>query len=220
VYAYSYQVADDQEQTYIAKKEDRDGADVTGEYSYVDPNGSLITVRYTADSNGYVEERDVQQNFVLIRSRPSVSTSRVSTSTAAVAPAVIPAVRRAQTSTTTNVDSVVNTVSSRIRPAVERVVTTQSSSSANSDDLVARIVARLTPFIEQTVSNTLEGQQQQQQVVTTRRVVQAEPVVTTRRVVAQTLPVTTASETQAIFGTGGANNIAFSSPNTEFSFDL
>jgi len=55
VYAYSYQVADDSEQTYIAKQEDRDGSDVTGEYSYVDPNGALITVRYRADETGYTE---------------------------------------------------------------------------------------------------------------------------------------------------------------------
>merc|ERR1712038_148789 len=42
-YTYTYQVADQERQTYIAQTESRDGALVQGEYSYVDPNGSLIT---------------------------------------------------------------------------------------------------------------------------------------------------------------------------------
>ena len=46
-YTYSYQVSDDDEQTYLAHNEDRDGDVVTGTYSYVDPNGALITVTYT-----------------------------------------------------------------------------------------------------------------------------------------------------------------------------
>ena len=48
VYNYAYQVSDDTEQTYIAHQEARDGADVTGEYSYVDPLGNLVVVKYTA----------------------------------------------------------------------------------------------------------------------------------------------------------------------------
>ena len=44
-YTYSYQVADEEAQTYIAQTESRDNSVVTGEYSYVDPLGSLITVR-------------------------------------------------------------------------------------------------------------------------------------------------------------------------------
>jgi len=36
-------------------------------YSYVDPLGSLITVRYTAGPDGYVETRNVQEDFVSIR---------------------------------------------------------------------------------------------------------------------------------------------------------
>merc|ERR1711963_204801 len=69
-YTYSYQVSDDDKQTYLAHNEDRDGDVVTGTYSYVDPNGALITVTYTADKDGYREERNVQDGFVQIRSRP------------------------------------------------------------------------------------------------------------------------------------------------------
>ena len=35
-----------------------------GEYSYVDPLGSLITVKYTAGPDGYEENRTTQLNFI------------------------------------------------------------------------------------------------------------------------------------------------------------
>merc|ERR1712241_1602380 len=63
-YTYTYQVADQERQTYIAQTESRDGSLVQGEYSYVDPNGSLITVQYEADEDGYRETRNVQANFL------------------------------------------------------------------------------------------------------------------------------------------------------------
>ena len=37
---------------------------VTGQYSYVDPTGALVTVSYTAGPNGYSEHRTVQDGFV------------------------------------------------------------------------------------------------------------------------------------------------------------
>ena len=45
-YTYSYQVADDREQTYMAHQESRDNDLVKGEYSYVDANGALGMVLY------------------------------------------------------------------------------------------------------------------------------------------------------------------------------
>ena len=69
-YNYAYQVSDDESQTYIAHQEGREDNVVTGEYSYVDPFGALITVTYIADSNGYREERKSQPNFVQIRALP------------------------------------------------------------------------------------------------------------------------------------------------------
>ena len=46
-------MSDDYEQTYLAQDENRDGDEVNGQYSFVDPNGSLITVKYTADESGW-----------------------------------------------------------------------------------------------------------------------------------------------------------------------
>merc|ERR1712018_296267 len=47
-YNYNYKVADDTEQTYLSLEEVRNDGVVTGMYSYVDPLGSLLTVKYTA----------------------------------------------------------------------------------------------------------------------------------------------------------------------------
>ena len=46
-----------------AEKEREDLKEVTGQYSYVDPMGALITVTYTAGPNGYTEDRNVQEGF-------------------------------------------------------------------------------------------------------------------------------------------------------------
>merc|ERR1711892_592376 len=70
-YNFNYKVADDLEQTYISRDEARDGENVSGSYSYVDPLGSLITVTYTAGSEGYQETREIQEFFVNINPIPT-----------------------------------------------------------------------------------------------------------------------------------------------------
>jgi len=73
-YFFQYQVANDEKQTYIAQTESRDGDVVTGEYSFVNPLGHLITVKYNAnDVDGYTETREVQENFIDIRAQPVVA---------------------------------------------------------------------------------------------------------------------------------------------------
>ena len=71
-YSFTYQVADEEAQTYIKQEEKREDDVVSGQYSYVDPLGALITVTYTADNDGYREERTSQPNFVSIRNAPVV----------------------------------------------------------------------------------------------------------------------------------------------------
>merc|ERR1712107_202813 len=70
-YQFEYKVADDAAQTYISQTESRDGDDVTGTYSYVDPNGDLITVNYQAGPMGYTQTLDKQVGAVQIRARPA-----------------------------------------------------------------------------------------------------------------------------------------------------
>merc|ERR1719245_1781999 len=131
-YTYSYQVAADDEQTYIAHQEQRDNSVVTGEYSYVDPLGTLITVRYTADAEGYREERTEQANFVQIRSRPAVAVAQ---------PAVVA--------------EPVKTIIQQAKPVIQTAVA--QNNGASDSDLVAKIIVQLTPFIKTTVSSSLGG---------------------------------------------------------------
>jgi len=70
VYNFLYKVADDKEQTYISRNEERDGDNLEGTYSYVDANGALITVNYQAGAMGYSETREEQADFVKISSKP------------------------------------------------------------------------------------------------------------------------------------------------------
>lgn len=91
-------MASEQEQTYITQQESRDGNVVTGEYSYVDPLGQLITVTYNANEDGYTESRTVKPNFITIRVRqpspaalaevPITGTSIAVTPIAAAGPSV------------------------------------------------------------------------------------------------------------------------------------
>ncbi|CAG0916465.1 unnamed protein product, partial [Notodromas monacha] len=54
VYDFGYSVSDPNAQLHQTRQETRDGDRVTGSYSYVDPNGSLMRVTYEADAlNGY-----------------------------------------------------------------------------------------------------------------------------------------------------------------------
>merc|ERR1712038_1206024 len=225
-YTYAYQVAAEDEQTYIAHEEKRDGTDVTGQYSYVDPLGNLIKVVYTAGVMGYTETRTAQPNFVEIRARPIVRTE--------VKPAPAPA----------PVQKVVQQVAPVVQKVVEQQVETQ-----NDGDLVARIIAQLTPFIRSTVTSSLgasssssssstnnvnAGSSQTTTTTTTsrrpapvRRVVAVQPAQPVQRTVSVPVPapaVTSAgsasSSVAGIFGTGGPNNVRFTAPEFNYEFDL
>merc|ERR1711910_229528 len=56
-YNFEYKVADDEENTYISRNEERDGNELSGSYSFIDAAGALVTVDYTAGVNGYAETR-------------------------------------------------------------------------------------------------------------------------------------------------------------------
>merc|ERR1711973_947975 len=79
-YAYEFKVADEEEQTFISQSESRDGDDVVGTYSYVDPLGDLITVNYQAGLDGYTQTLDKPVGAVEIRSKPARVSGSVSSS--------------------------------------------------------------------------------------------------------------------------------------------
>merc|ERR550519_3278978 len=69
-YNFEYKVAEDKDQVYITQNEARDGDELQGTYSFVDPRGALVTVNYEAGPMGYSETRDEQLGFVTMKSRP------------------------------------------------------------------------------------------------------------------------------------------------------
>merc|ERR1712106_423684 len=81
VYNFEYKVADAEAQTYISQSENRDGDTLTGMYSYVNPDGALITVNYKAGPMGYSQTLDQQDGFISINPKPvkaAVATSSTS----------------------------------------------------------------------------------------------------------------------------------------------
>ena len=134
---YEYQIADEESQTYITHQEGREDNVVTGQYSYVDPFGSLITVTYIADSNGYREERKSEANFLQIRDQPARAVQEPAPVSRVVLPAPVPkpAPKPAP------------------KPIVRKVV--KAKPASDDSDLVARIIAQLAPFIRNTVSASL-----------------------------------------------------------------
>ena len=68
-YNFEYKVAAKEDQTYISQNEQREGDNVQGSYSYVDPNGALITVNYEAGPMGYSATTDKQEGFVTVKER-------------------------------------------------------------------------------------------------------------------------------------------------------
>merc|ERR1711981_1328320 len=79
-YNYIYKVADDGTQTYISQEEERDGLEVQGTYSYVDPTGAIVTVNYNAGVNGYEETRSREEGAVKIAPVQPVQPATPSTS--------------------------------------------------------------------------------------------------------------------------------------------
>merc|ERR1711944_181557 len=59
----------------ISKTESRDGDTLTGQYSYVDPSGALVTVNYEAGPMGFSAVTDKQDGFVAIRAQSTGSSS-------------------------------------------------------------------------------------------------------------------------------------------------
>jgi len=134
VYTYAYQVAADDQQTYISHTESRDGPQVDGEYSYVDPNGALVTVTYTANADdGYSETRSVQDNFVQIRAKP----------------VVVPVVVEPEPVPTTSNSDLVARIISQLTPFIKKTVSStlaDQQAAAASETVITRVAPEATLF--------------------------------------------------------------------------
>merc|ERR1712051_508964 len=102
-YNYIYKVADDGTQTYISQEEQRDGLEVQGTYSYVDPTGAIVTVNYNAGVNGYEETRSRDEGAVKISAKEVAAPTSL-------------------TSTGLNTDAIIAQVLAALRPTIQTTV--------------------------------------------------------------------------------------------------
>merc|ERR1711936_1223252 len=130
-YNFEYKVADDQDQTYITQNEARDGDELQGTYSFVDPRGALVTVNYEAGPEGYSETREEKLGFVEIRSKP------VRVSPAPPAPKVDQAtlIQRILAILQPQIGSAVSGALQARREAERRAAAEAAASSSNSIDI-------------------------------------------------------------------------------------
>merc|ERR1712128_214452 len=129
-YNFEYKVADAEAQTYITQSENRDGDTLTGMYSYVNPDGALITVNYEAGPMGYTQTLDQQDGFVTIRAQPAKAA--VATSSASSA--------------------------SRFSGATSNTgISSSSSSSLDQSALIAQIISALQPQISSAVQSAISS---------------------------------------------------------------
>merc|ERR1712210_129381 len=168
-YNYNYKVADDTEQTYLSLEEARNDGVVTGMYSYVDPLGSLITVKYTAGAMGYTEERSEEPRFVSINPRPVSSSSSSGSSGTLVADPVgsvgggsaFSSSGSSALSSSTSLSSGSSSLfsgSSSLSSGSSSQSSGTSSSSLDQSSLVSQIISQIQPLVSQTVSSAVAGQ--------------------------------------------------------------
>merc|ERR1712203_852663 len=142
-YNFEYKVADNDAQTYISQSEDRDGDNLTGTYSYVNPAGALITVNYEAGPMGYSQTSSEQAGFVEIKPQPVKAPS--SSSSFASGSKVTSSSSGSRFSGATSTASNTGFSSS------------SSSSSVDQSALIAQIISALQPQISSAVQSAISS---------------------------------------------------------------
>merc|ERR1711937_151858 len=145
-YDYGYKVANAEKQTYMAHEESRNGQDVQGKYNYVDANGDLVTVTYTANADGYQENREVTPGAVTYRSEniagPWTGPLAGQTEVEAVARGPV-APRPAPRPAAPAIDqsALIRTILSQLQPQISSAVQTAISSSSRTVSAPVRTVS-------------------------------------------------------------------------------
>lgn len=131
-YEYGYKVADNEAQTYMSHDESRDGANVQGQYSYVDSTGALVTVTYTAGPDGYQEERDVQKGAVQMRNIPGPWSGPFAGVDDVVEVAKPVPVVQARPAPAVDQAALIRTIIAQLQPSISSAVQSAISSSSSS----------------------------------------------------------------------------------------
>merc|ERR1711997_1399391 len=145
VYNFEYKVADDEENTYISRNEERNGNELSGSYSFIDAAGALVTVDYTAGVDGYAETRTKEAGKVTMKAVPAWDGPLAGVDDI---PEASGAVAVAKGSSSSRFGS-----SSGSRSST--AISSSSSSSRSQSDLIAQILAALTPQINSAVAAAL-----------------------------------------------------------------
>merc|ERR1719445_2343703 len=160
-YNFEYKVADNDAQTYISQSEDRNGDSLTGTYSYVNPDGALITVNYEAGPMGYSQTSSEQAGFGEIRPQPAKAPS--SSSSFASGSKVTSSSSGSRFSGATSTASNTGFSSS------------SSSSSVDQSALIAQIISALQPQISSAVQSAISSSSSSSSFVAAQPVAVAAP---------------------------------------------
>jgi len=160
-YNFEYKVADNDAQTYISQSEDRNGDSLTGTYSYVNPDGALITVNYEAGPMGYSQTSSEQAGFVEIRPQPAKAPT--SSSSFASGSKVTSSSSGSRFSGATSTASNTGFSSS------------SSSSSVDQSALIAQIISALQPQISSAVQSAISSSSATSSFVAAQPVAAAAP---------------------------------------------
>ena len=158
VYSYEYTVAGNDTNTYITKSERREGDLVTGTYSYLDPEGALVTVTYEAGPDGYSQTLEKQEGFTLYKKESSndytpssledrVTNTRPSTTPRPRLPSYTPS------STPSSLDH--RATNSNLRSTDTRLPTFSATSNLDQSALIAQIISALQPTISSAVQKAI-----------------------------------------------------------------
>merc|ERR1711983_407714 len=129
--------------------EERNGDEVNGKYSYVDPNGDLVTVNYQAGPMGYSATTDTKKGFIDVSARKKTASSKASSSQAKVSSGT--RFSSSSSSSSVNQADLISRIISSLQPQIQSAVSSALSSSSRTT----------TTFVEEprisAVSNGLEG---------------------------------------------------------------
>merc|ERR1719445_1686580 len=144
-YNFEYKVADKDAQTYISQSEDRDGDSLTGTYSYVNPDGALITVNYEAGPMGYTQTSSEQAGFVDIKPKPvKVATSSLSAASGSTSVASNTGVSTTSSSSSVDQSALISQIIAALQPQINTAVQSAISSSTATETTVSAIPLRAT----------------------------------------------------------------------------
>merc|ERR1719187_255139 len=212
-YNFEYKVADDEEQAYISREEERDGNNLSGTYSYVDADGGLVTVNYEAGPLGYSETREVQDGFVQIRAKPIQSTLDIDTDAVAVArtkAARAEAERQAAARREAARAEAARVEAARAEAArleaARLEAARRESASVNTNTLVTQVLATLQPLISQTV----------QEVVSSSSESSSSSSSSSSNISSSSSSIST-GDVSSNFGTGGLS-VSVETPDFQFAF--